>query len=223
MDIDAKELMEEGWKARESLEFEKAEKLLTQAKEAFEKQGDWFNVTEALNHLAYNEKLRAINHNQKGMKYAEESLDVAKRQGTKTELALRALMSLASSAGLFEQALKWAQKMLQTVTKTASRADILSHIATFQLRTGKLTEAEASVEEAEALMRQGFDDEREPHRSIWKSRLLATKGIILYNKGDLEGAKKCINEALEIATKQNIKTRIEEIKAIHQLVGDLNT
>jgi len=45
--------MEQGWRAREALDFDTAERLLNDAKALFEKSDDWFNVTECLNHLAY--------------------------------------------------------------------------------------------------------------------------------------------------------------------------
>ncbi len=217
MDTNAAQLMEEGWKARENLEFEKAEKLLKEAKALFEKNGDWFNVTEALNHLAYTEKLKAAHSNLQGMQYAEKAREVALSHSIETGFVLRALMSLASSSGLFEQALGWAEKSLHISTKPATKADILSHIATFQLRTGKLEEAEKTVNQAELLMEQGFEDEREPHRSIWKSRLLAAKALILYNKGKLREAEEYILGAQEVAEKQNLKTRMDEIKALRKL------
>jgi len=217
MNEDAKKIMEEGWKARENLEFEKAEKLLNQAMALFEKNDDWFNVTEALNHLAYTEKLKAVHHNLKGMEYAKKSERIAKEHFTKKVLILRALMSLANSSGLFEQALKWGYECLEEFSKPLPRSDILSHIATFQLRTGKLSEAEKVINEAESLMEQHFDEENEPHRSIWKSKILATKGLILYNKDDIKGARKYLKEALDIAEKQDLKTRVAEIKAMMEL------
>ena len=218
MDADPKKLMEEGWQARESLEFEKAEKLLTEAKILFEEAGDWFNVTEALNHLAYNEKLRAGQNNLKGITYAEEAKAVADKYNTKAELVFRALMSLASSAGFFEQALKWGEMCLDSVTTAAAKADILSHIAVFQLRTGKLKEAERTITKASTCMEDGFSLEREPHRSIWKSKILIAKALIFYNKGDFESVKKILVEARLVAEKQNLKARLAEIAEVSKLL-----
>jgi tetratricopeptide (TPR) repeat protein len=217
MDTVASNLMEEGWKAREDLEFEKAEKLLTEAKELFEKVGDWFNVTEALNHLAYTQKLKAVRNNLEGMKYVDQARKIAVEHNIKVELVYRALMSLASSSGLFEQALEWAEKSLDYFTAPAAKADILSHIAIFQLRTGKLEKAEKTINQAESLMDQGFNLEREPHRSVWKSKMLATKALVLYNKGSLKEAKKYFGKAREVAEKQNLKLRLDEINALSGL------
>lgn len=217
MSRDAKVLMEKGWKARENLEFEKAEKLLSEALMIFEETGDWFNVTEALNHLAYTEKLKAVHHNLKGMEFAKRSMETADKHETKKVLVLRTLMSLANSAGLYEQALKWGNGCLAEFSKPMPKADVLSHIATFQLRTGNLSEAEKSIHKAESLMEEGWEQEAEPHRSIWKSKILATKGLILYNKNDLSEAKKYLTEALSIAEKNDLKTRIAEIKEILNL------
>jgi tetratricopeptide (TPR) repeat protein len=217
MNKNAKEIMEEGWKARENLEFERAEKLLNEAMILFEEAGDWFNVTEALNHLAYTEKLRAVHHNLKGMEIAKKSKEISEKHGTKKALILRTLMSLADSAGLYEQALKWGHACLVEFPKPLPKADILSHVATFQLRTGNLFEAEKSINEAEDLMKSGWDQEFEPHRSIWKSKILVTKGLILYNKNDLDEARKYLTEALSIAERNNLKTRVPEIKEIMNL------
>jgi tetratricopeptide (TPR) repeat protein len=214
MNEDPKILMEEGWKAREDLEFEKAERLLNQALKIFEESEDWFNVTESLNHLAYTEKLKAVHHNLRGMEYAEESRGVAETHSTKKIMVLRALMSLADSAGLFELALKYGHECLSEISKPLHKADVLCHIATFQLRTGQLAEAEETIKEAELLMEQHINEEKEPHLSIWKSKILATKGLILYNKGDKEEAKRFLSEALDIAKKQNLKTRVAQIDAI---------
>jgi len=164
----AKNIMEKGWKAREILKFKKAEKLLYKANKMFEEESDWFNVTEALNHLAYNEKLKAVHHNLKGMKYAEESEKIANLYKTDNMLVLRALMSLGNSSGQYEKALKWAAKALPLFTKDTDKADIKSHIALFQLRTGQKDKALNTIEQAESLMKNGYTTEGEPHRSIEK-------------------------------------------------------
>lgn len=213
----AKDLMERGWKTREELNFDEAEPLLKEAKTIFEQEKDWFNVTECLNHLAILEKLRAVHHNLAGMRYAEEANKVATKNNTERKLVLRALMSLASSAGLFERALKWGQEAIPLFTKDTDRADILSHIANFQMRTGNISSALESIKEAELLMGKGYEDQREPHRSIWKSKILLTKALILYNNGNDTDAKKCFEEGYSIAKNQELKTRIAEAKALEPL------
>jgi len=216
-DNKAKELMEQGWKAREELDFEKADKLLKEARVLFEKEKDWFNVTEAINHLAYSEKLKAVHHNLQGLHLAKGAEKIANDHSVRKHLVLRALMSLANSAGNFEAALKYGEEALKFYDKPLPRADILSHIATFQLRTGKMSKAEKTIEEAMKLCEEGFSLESEPHRSIWKSKILLTKGLILYNKGELDGAKELGQEALKLAESQDLKTRIEEIKKFLEL------
>ncbi len=217
MNDKAKKIMDLGWKARENLEFDKAEKLLNEAKTLFEESADWFNVTEVLNHLAYTEKLKAVHHNLEGMKYAKQSEKIAEEHLSKKTSVLRALMSLADSAGLFEQALKWGYACLEEMSDPLPKSDILSHIATFQLRTGNILEAEVTISEAEALMDKHLSEGSEPHLSIWRSKILATKGLILYNKGDTGEAKKYLTKALDLATEKDLKTRQAQIKSVMEL------
>jgi len=214
---DPKKLMEAGWKARENLEFEKAKKLLSEAKTIFENEEDWFNVTETLNHLAYTEKLEAGTHNLKGMQYAKDAEKIALEHSVKKALILRALMSLANSTGLFEQGLKWGNESLEYFTNPVVRADILSHVATFQLRTGMLVKAEGTINEAEKLMENTDNHVDEPHKSIWKTKILLTKALILYNRNSLDEAKVYVERAGEIAEEQNLKTRITESNSIREL------
>ncbi|HOM77862.1 MAG TPA: hypothetical protein PLT50_01505 [bacterium] len=209
-----KEIMEAGWKARENLEFEKAEKLLKKALELFKEKEDWFNVTECLNHLAYNEKLKAVQSNQRGLEFTKESIEIAKIHETKVSSVLRALISLSSSAGLFEQALKLTEQTLQEDLKPLPKADMLSHKATFLLRTGNLQKAKEVIEEAEKLWIKYELEENEPHRSIWKSRLLMTKGLILFNIGERETGLNTLKDALNLSKEQNLKARISEIETL---------
>jgi tetratricopeptide (TPR) repeat protein len=174
-------------------------------------------VTECLNHLAILEKLKAVHHNLYGMHYAEEANVLATEHNTERKLVLRALMSLANSAGLFEKALKWGREALPLFTKDADKADILAHIATFELRTGDIETAVKTIEEAKTLMEKGYETQGEPHRSIWKSKILLTKAIILFNSGDNRTAKECFEEGYEIAKKQNLKTRIAKAEALKPL------
>ncbi len=222
MNEQAKNLMEEGWKARENLEFDKAEKLLNEALELFENNEDWFNVTETLNHLVYTQKLRAVHHIKNGLELAEKSESIATQHDTKKSLILRAQLSMASAAGLFEHALKLSYECLNETSKPLAKADMLSHIATFKLRTGNILEAENTINEAEAMfmVTENWEQEREPHRSTWKSRMVATKGLILYNKGSIEDAKKHFLDALEIAQQNDLKTRVIEIQELLKLVNN---
>lgn len=213
----ARKLMDKGWRLREDLEFEEAEKLLNEAKELFEEDEDWFNVTEALNHLAYSEKLRAVHSSLRGLELAEQSLGVAEEHGTKKTLVLRALMSLANSAGAFEKALKYGLEALPLFRTPADKADILSHIATFYLRTGRPDEAEKHIEMAKEEFEKGRNDVDDPHRTIWETKIMLTESVILYNKGDTDEAKKLGERALGMANKAGLKTRSAEIKTFLEL------
>lgn len=205
--------MEKGWKAREDLKFKEAEKLLKEARKLFEQEKDWFNVTEAMNHLAYLKKTQSVHHNLEGLDISQEAAKVADKHNIKKLFVLRALMSLASSAGNFERALNYGMEALPLYKKPADRADILSHIATFQLRTGKMKEAQKTIKEAESLFKKGKKDVGEPHRTIWESKMMLTKAMIMYNKGSEKKSKKMAEKALGLAKKHGLKTRIKEIEA----------
>ncbi len=50
--------------------------------------------------------------------------------------------------------------------------------------------------------------------------MVATKGLILYNKGSIEDAKKHFLDALEIAQQNDLKTRVIEIQELLKLVNN---
>lgn len=209
----AKQIMEEGWKARENLEFEKAEKLLYEAKSIFEQEADWFNVTECLNHLAYNEKLQAVHHNIKGATFTGLATEISREHNTKELFILRAMMSLFSSAGNFEQALKMALKALPFYEEPSSKADILRHIAYFYLRTGDMKSAMTFLNDAEENFNDSSGKVTEPHVSIWKVSFLVTKGLFAYNLGNMDEARELGMQALLLAKGKGLKNRIEEAES----------
>lgn len=65
-----------------------------------------------------------------------------------------------------------------------NKADVLSHVSIFQLRTGNSQEALDSINKALDLFDQNWDQEKDPHRKIWKAAAIANKDLILYNKRD---------------------------------------
>ncbi|OGC50637.1 hypothetical protein A2716_03045 [candidate division WWE3 bacterium RIFCSPHIGHO2_01_FULL_40_23] len=207
----AKKIMEEGWKAREALEFEKAEKLLNEALKIFEEEGDHFNLIEATDHLAYSKKLKGLVLINEGLNLSIEALKTADERGMERALPLRAIMSLANAFGNFEVALKYCEEALPLFDKSMPKADILSHKATFLLRTGHIREAGRVIDEALKLCEKNWEKEREPHRSIWKSKALLTKGLILYNRKKLKEAREYGEEAKKLAQKKDLKTRLIEI------------
>ncbi len=216
----AKKMMEDGWKAREDLRFDEADKLLTDAKDIFEKNNDWYNVTECLNHLAYNDKLKAQKNLNFGLEKVTDALAISKEHSTKELSIYRAQMSVLSALGNFEESLKIAKKLLSLTTKPANQADILTHIATFELRTGKLNESQESLKMAASLLQNAWKEEREPHRSIWKTSILITESLVLYNLGKLDDSRNIANEALLLSQSQNLKTRINQVLQILAMLDD---
>jgi tetratricopeptide (TPR) repeat protein len=214
---EALDLMEQGWNKREDLEFEKAEELLNKAYKIFHSEGDWFNSTEALNHMAYNDKLKAVKLLNKGLETAYSALSVSKEKSVKDELIYRAIISILSSLSRYEEALVYAKKILDRYESPASKADILSFIAMCELRTGNIEKAENTINESLMLLDEGWNDEREPHRSIWKCKILLTYGYILFNKDQKEKAMECGRQAHDLANSYALKTRAEEAHAFLKL------
>lgn len=217
MNRDPKELMEEGWKLREILEFNKAEESLVQAKNGFENQEDWFNVTECLNHLSYNEKLKSKHAGFSAIRFAEESYQIAKKNNTKMVFCLRALLSASMGLGNYERSKIFAEELVSMTEKSASKGDFMRHLAECQLRTGDLISAEKTIEKSLELIDKGWEEEMDPQKSIWKTAALILKAIILYNKGNLEESKRTLQDAKDIAEKMNLKTRLAEISEAMKL------
>lgn len=213
----AKQLMGDGWKAREDYRFKEAEDMLNEAYELFVQEEDYFNATECLNHLSINERLKAGVSMKKAIECAQKSYKLAQDKGTKTDLILRALMSSYGTAGEYELGMKYVEELLSRTEKPANRADYLTHLAMFKLRAGDISSARDSIEEAEKLLDEGWDSEREPHRSIWKCAILMNKSVILYNLGKKNDACKYAKEALELAKAQNLKARIQQAERLMEL------
>ena len=213
----AKELMEQGWKAREALNFEEAESKLLQAKAIFENEEDWLNVTECLNHLAYSYKLQALKLTEKGYEIAKSSLETATTRNSKIPSPLRANMSLAVSLGNFELALSTAKKLLAITEKPMNKADVLQHIAQFELRTGDAKKALETIETSLNLFKNHFEEERDPHRQIWKTAALMTKAQILLNLGD-SSYTSILDEVEHIAKEFDLKSRIIQLNTFKELI-----
>lgn len=216
----AKLEMEQGWKLREALKFDESEELLNKAAAAFLEESDWSNYTEALNHLAYLYKLKGLQIALKGMDVAQKSLTTAKEHNGKIVLPLRAALSVTSFAGNFELALKYCEQAIALFEKPMPKADMLSHKATFLLRTGKIEDAWNIILEAEDLCNKHWEEEREPHRSIWLTKILLVKALILYNKGSVTEAKEIALKAQSLAQEKDLKTRLDESKSFLQLFED---
>lgn len=216
---EAKKTMEKGWKAREDHKFEEAEKLLKDAKKIFEKEGDWFNVTECLNHLAYNEKLQAIEKLNKGIDYVHEATEVASKHETKDVFIDRAFTSLYETAGIYEKAIEHARKTLNAYGEGCDKADMLSHISSFELRLGNLQKARETNDKAIEMFENHKSGATEPHRYIWETRLLGNTALIEFHLGNRDKAVEIAKNALEIAEKHNLKTRKSQLELLLEIVN----
>ncbi len=211
---EAKVLLEEGWKAREALDFDTAREKLTKSRETFEKAGDFRLVTEALNHLAYTEKLAAGQSANLALKLAKESENIAEKNNIDPILTYRAIISTAETAGLFEVSLKYAEKILPLLQKPILKGDLYAHIASLELRTGKLEQAGETIGKSLLLIEEGWDSEREPHRSIWKLKTMITQALIAYNMGNKTEAMETFHNARQIALEQDLKPRLAQIEIL---------
>ena len=211
---EARVLLEEGWKAREALDLDTARIKLQESQQVFEETGEFQLVTESLNHQAYTEKLDAGQHAVLALELAMKSEQIAVEHGVDPVLTYRAVMSTAETAGLFELALQYANKMLPLLDKPILKGDLMSHIATFEMRTGNITKASQSIEQALSLLEEGWETEREPHRTIWKLRALCTKAIIKSNMGEKDEAKNLLENAKRIAENNDLKPRLKQIETL---------
>jgi tetratricopeptide (TPR) repeat protein len=209
---EAKKMMEEGWKAREALEFDTAERLLNSAKSLFENESDWYNVTECLNHLSYSEKLKAIHALKSGLDFARESLKIAQSNGTKEVGVHRALFTLLMTIGNYEKALGYIEKYSSLQKRPEDLADAQTHKALCQLRMGNAPEALNTIDTALITLNKNESNVADPHISLWLVAGMLKKVIILYDLHREEESKKLALQALEIAKSKDLKTRIVEIE-----------
>lgn len=214
----AKKLMQEGSNDRENLDFEKAFTKLNLAKDLFEKEKDWYNVTECLNHLAYTHKLISQQNLIEATKLCDTAQKIATNKKTKNASILRAKISVSSAATNYEESIKTAKKLLKLYDKPANQADVLAHLADFYLRTGGKQKALITVDKALQLLEKGWKNEKDPERSIWKCKALITKSLILFNKGQLQFAKKYAEEALKLAKEHNLKSRVIQAEKVLNLL-----
>ncbi len=212
---EAKVLLEEGWKARENLDLPTARVKLQESQRVFEEAGEFRLVTESLNHQAYTEKLDATQHAALALELAMESEQVALENGTELVLIYRAVMSCAETAGLYEIGLQYANKMLPLLEKPVLQGDLYSHIATFEMRTGNLEQAKQTIEKGLALLQEGWETEREPHRTIWLLRAHMAKALITYNSGNRDEAVSILQKAKEsVKDREDLKPRVQQIEML---------
>ncbi|MCX6784210.1 MAG: hypothetical protein NT141_04090 [candidate division WWE3 bacterium] len=215
---DPKILMEDGWKARENYEFKQSEKLLTVAKSLFEKQKDWQNVTECLNHLAYLRQMQAFDLLVQGRKFAAESLTVARKESVDQALPNRANQTILRWLGEFEQADEFAKVLVNSInTNSAARAEARGSLALILMRTGKINEAKNEIELAFRELDEGWEKERMPHKMIWKTKLLIIASLIDYNLGNKKDAKIRAAKALALSKEHNLKMRLAEAEELLKL------
>ncbi|PIR43318.1 hypothetical protein COV24_03270 [candidate division WWE3 bacterium CG10_big_fil_rev_8_21_14_0_10_32_10] len=215
---DPKQLMEQGWKARENLEFEKAEQLLNTAKKMFEEQKDFYNISECLNHLSILKKMQGGILIQKSVELAEESLKINEEHNTKAILSHRALASSLKTLGAFEQAEKHINTVVEDMKEnSAARADMRADLALNFLRRGNIQNATEQIELAKKELEEGWEAERMPHKMIWKTKILMYQSLVEYNKGNKEKSKEWAVEAQKLAKEYNLKTRLKETELLLSL------
>jgi len=203
-------LMEEGWKARERLDFAKSEFLLNEAKSLFEELEDWHNVTECLNHLAYLYKVKAFNDIKKASDCVSNSLRLCAQKKKDNTLSLRAASSIYKYAGEFEKAEKYLSEFIESQKNPAARGDMRGDLAYNYMRRGNLPKAKEEIELAIKELNEGWEKERMPHKMIWKTKLLMFKSLIFYNDGKIKDAKILAEQALALSKEHNLKMRTQE-------------
>lgn len=214
----AKYLMEEGWKAREALEFDKAEILLNEARKEFEALNDYSNVTECLNHLAYLYKLKAYWSGKKAVEYAKRSLETAKEKNAKTILSIRAVVSTLKYTGNFEEAYPYIKSFIDSQENVAAKGDVEADFAFTTMRMGYPDEALKIINDSISHIEEGWEMERMPHKAIWMSKAYLFRGLINYNLGKKDEAKKDYNQALKYAKDADNKTRLAEAEDLKRLL-----
>lgn len=217
MTNDPQELMEQGWKAREDYRFAKSEELLTKAYDLFLSQQDYSNASECLNHLAYLYKTISFDNSIKAKNYANKALELCQKYDIKDTLAFRANASVLKYAGNFEKAEKYISKFLEKEESLASRADVLGDLAFITMRCGNTHKAKEIIDQAIKELEQGWENERMPHKMIWKTKLLMYKSLILYNSDEVKEAKILAQEAQKLAQGNNLKMRLAEAQELLEL------
>ena len=210
--------MEAGWKARENYEFVRSEELLNKAKTLFEEQGDFHNVTECLNHLAYLRKTQSFVLAKEAEKFAAESLTLASNKSLDPTLSHRANASVLKYAGEFEKAESHVKSVIEGMkTNSAARGDMQADLALILMRRGQINNALKEIELASKELEEGWEAERMPHKMIWKVKLLLTWSLIDYNLGKIEEGKNKALEAKKLAEENDLKMRLEEANATLEL------
>ena len=215
---DPKQLMEEGWKSRENLNFEQAEKKLTKAKKLFEEQEDFYNASECLNHLSILKKMRGMELLREAVRLGLESLKLNEEKGNKTILSKRAVASSLKTLGEFEKAEKYIKAVVENMKENSTaRSEMRTDLAFNLMRRGKINEAKEQIELAQKELEEGWENERFPHKVIWKTKLLNYRSLIEYNLGNIDIAKELAEEMHKLAKENDLKTRLEEAKSLLEL------
>lgn len=105
-------------------------------------------------------------------------------------------------------------------TNISAKGDMQSHLASCLLRTGKISHAADTIEESLKNIDAGWDTERDPHRSIWKSKALAVRSLINFNMGNLDEAKELANKSLQIAKSVDATSRIRQVEELIKFLNE---
>ena len=100
---------------------------------------------------------------------------------------------------------------------SAARSEMLADLAFNLMRRGKINEGKEQIELAQKELEEGWNQERMPHKMIWKTKLLNYQSLIEYNLGNTDRAKELAEEMLKLAKENDLKTRSEEAKSLLEL------
>ncbi len=131
-------------------------------------------------------------------------------------------MSLLDAKGNYEKAKIIAEQLLEKAEKPNVKADFLSHLATFNLRTGNINKAKELIAQADKFMQDSEDIEKDPVKSIWKCKILLTKALVEYNNQSFDQARKLAEEALVLAKEKGLKTRFNQAEELLELLNPKN-
>ena len=107
--------------------------------------------------------------------------------------------------------------MISNTKKTGDRADIRTDLALCYLRTGDKEEASQQIELAYNELESVFDEINTVHKYIWQTKILMFRGLINYNLDKKDEAKEDFKLALQIASKHDLKMRLQAVEELLEL------
>jgi len=204
-------LLEKGWRARERAMpfwFAVSWFLLQTARLIFRVVGDDYGLSEALNHLGILSKLRARRLLRQAVSYHRRAGKV--RETTATWLNLAGVLI---DSGLYEAAQAVLLRAIAGYTdNSAARGNARSHLSLVLLRCGQLENAVQQNAQALAEIGECWEEERLPHKAIWKCSALMTKARIQLAQGDQLAAVDTAEAALALSQEYHLVERTHQTK-----------